>query len=241
MANESNVLTAPYIAFSTFTTALSNLKAHGLPTRLDRSVFTSFAGAVQGQVLSAFKFMGLIDQQGNVQNDLSLLVQADDDGRKPILKALLPKRYKEVFAIDLTKASPLQVSEEIKRYNVTGATHARAVRFFLKAAQYAGLPMSNRLSSKTRSGGPHKKRSVLKRNGQLETKDALQGGQLAVKIGRAETDQGESKTIQLRTGGSLTLVLSVKFVGLDVEDRNFVFELIDKMSSYETKKETASE
>ena len=52
MSEETNVLTAPYIPFPTFTTALSNLKAHGPPTKLDRSVFDSFSGAIQGQVLS---------------------------------------------------------------------------------------------------------------------------------------------------------------------------------------------
>ena len=229
MSEDVNVLTAPYIPFATFTTALSNLKAHGLPMKLDRSVFDSFSGAVQGQVLSAFKFLGLIDEEGGTQADLSALVESDEAGRKKILKSILPKRYKTVFDLDLTKASPLQVKEAIGEYNVTGATHDRAFRFFLKAAQHAEIAMSSRLTSKTRLSGPHKKRTS--RNGQPETEAKLAESQFVT-----ARDQGESKTIQLRTGGSLTLVASVRFVNLDVEDRNFVFELIDKMNGYEQKK-----
>lgn len=46
--------------------------------------------------------------------------------------------------------------------------------------------------------------------------------------------------IELRTGGSLKLVLSVRFVDLDIDDRKFVFDLIDKMTGYEQEKGTGN-
>lgn len=49
--------------------------------------------------------------------------------------------------------------------------------------------------------------------------------------------QGESVTICLRSGGTLTLSASVSLLRLKGEDRLFVFEMIDKLQSYEEKKE----
>jgi hypothetical protein len=48
--------------------------------------------------------------------------------------------------------------------------------------------------------------------------------------------RGEQKTIVLRGGGELTLVASVKFLSMPREDRNFVFELLDKLTEYDERR-----
>jgi hypothetical protein len=50
---------------------------------------------------------------------------------------------------------------------------------------------------------------------------------------------GSSRSVTLKSGGSLTLHVSADLLSLAGEDRKFVFDLIDKLEEYE--KETASE
>lgn len=53
----------------------------------------------------------------------------------------------------------------------------------------------------------------------------------------APSDQEERITVNLKAGGSLTLVTSVKLTKLKGEDRKFVFAVIDMLQEYEEKKE----
>lgn len=48
---------------------------------------------------------------------------------------------------------------------------------------------------------------------------------------------GTSRQVQLKSGGTLTVSASADFFQLNVEDRRFVFELIDKLEEYEKKNE----
>jgi len=63
-----------------------------------------------------------------------------------------------------------------------------------------------------------------KRNADVQLKGGSGGGPTG----------GESKTIRLFGGGSLTLHASVSFFNMPRRDRDFVFELIDKLTEYET-------
>jgi hypothetical protein len=50
-----------------------------------------------------------------------------------------------------------------------------------------------------------------------------------------ERGVAESRAVKLKSGGTLTLSASTKFMALDATDRAFVFELIDKLADYESK------
>jgi hypothetical protein len=49
---------------------------------------------------------------------------------------------------------------------------------------------------------------------------------------------GESRSVTLKSGGTLTLHTTTKFMALSVTDRAFVFELIDKLVDYDQKNTT---
>ena len=48
--------------------------------------------------------------------------------------------------------------------------------------------------------------------------------------------QGNSHTVELRSGGKLTLILSVNMFDLVGEDRDFVFQVIDECQQYESRR-----
>jgi hypothetical protein len=96
-SNGDRALSAPYIAFSSKKTALKQMKEHGIPSRIDRSVLTNFSGAVASQLMTAFKFLGLTDSDGRPQQPLRELVLAVDV--EPLRKSFAPHTRRSLSKI----------------------------------------------------------------------------------------------------------------------------------------------
>lgn len=234
-----------YLPFKTFQSALDNLRSHGMPTKIDKTTWGSRSGADQQQILSAFKFLGLIDDSERPQEVLKKLVEVTSNSQeeKTIVGQLLRQRYSKVFEHDLTKATPGQLSETISNYGATGSTRDRCERFFLKAAEFAGIPMSARLTKgawgasqgstngtddgATRSGNGGRHRRRRRSSSSTESEEHV----------TAPTESGNAmKTIQLPgVGGSLTISGTFNPFGLMGEERTLVYEIIDKMNEFESK------
>ncbi len=206
---------APYVPFKTFLTAVEGFE-RGLPRQLDRSLWPSYSGAIQGQLLGAFRFLGLIDDANCPTQEMKELA-AGRERRRAILRGLLERRYAALVALDLARCSPRQLDDAVREFGLTGATHKKAMSFFLQAATYAGLPLSPLLKGKTR-----------------KTPAAPRRSEPAPKPPVAETPAAMSKSVRLKSGGAITVTASVDLFGLDAADRAFVFSLIDKLKEYES-------
>src|SRR5438128_923376 len=148
----------PYVPFKTFLSAIENLE-HGIPNQIDRSVWPSYSGAIQGQLLATLMFLGLIDDRGIPQPSLHELIE-NKANRKNKLAKILEHAYPDLFALNLAKVSPKQLDDAVAEYGVTGATQRKALAFLLRAARYADLPLSPLLKRKTReSGGTRRRRN----------------------------------------------------------------------------------
>ncbi|MGC2108567.1 MAG: hypothetical protein WA655_03560 [Candidatus Korobacteraceae bacterium] len=117
----------------------------------------------------------------------------------------------------------------MEEYNVSGDTKRKAVAFFLRAAQYADMPMHPLLSGQMRnsSGTRKKKAQTTKRPPEagahyVATPNGSDSGILAK----------NARSIELSSGGTVTLSLSYDPFALSGEDRKFVFELVDKLKAY---------
>lgn len=230
-----------YLPFKTFQSAVDNLRSHGMPTKIDRTTWASRSGADQQQILTAFKFLGLIDDSERPQEVLKKLVDAQPNSQeeKNIIGQILRQRYAKVFEHDLTKATPLQLSEAIASYGATGSTRARCERFFLKAAEFAGIPMSARLSKGAHSIATNGADDASSRpgNGVRHRRRRRASSSSEVEEPAAAVDSGNAmKTIQLPgVGGSLTISGTFNPFGLMGEERTLVYEIIDKMNEFESK------
>ena len=143
---------AAYVPWKTFLTSIEALM-QGLPPRLDRSMWPSLSGGVQSHVLSAFRFMGFVDAEGNVQQALRDIVAAfkanDDAERKTLFRRLLETRYAKVVALASQNGSNQALRDTMRaEYNVSGTTLDRAARFYLDAAEYSGVVVSPHWSRK---------------------------------------------------------------------------------------------
>lgn len=229
---------AAYLPFSTFLTALDHLAAITIPNKIEMGTFPSLAHTAKSQLLSAFKFFELTDEQGTPQPILTDLAHKKDE-RRVLIRQLLETYYPDIVALDFAKVTPSQLESALtgNRYNVSGDTRKKAKTFLLKAAQFAGFTVHPLLTKITRNRGNNNAKKVSAATTK-QTNAGTNGSTQAPpknETNRQPEAQGTQKTIQLQRGGSLTLTVAVNVLELTGSDRNFVFELIDKLNEYEDK------
>jgi hypothetical protein len=156
-----SVGTPPYTSYRTFKTFIEELREHGVPSRIDRSVLTRFSGVVGTQLMHALRFLGLIEDHGRPTQGLKELVSAYGGAHWPErFSELLRQVYAPMFAIDLETATPSHFSEAFRKaFPAADAVVQKCVTFFLYAAADAGVKISGRIlkGRKPRSSAPRKK------------------------------------------------------------------------------------
>lgn len=224
---------AVYVSWPTFKNSIEQL-AQGVPNVIDRSVFPGMAGGVQSQLFAGMRFLGLINDKSVPMKALHELAVNDEVARKAKLREILQDSYSKLFALDLGKTTPGQALEEMRTaYNVSGDTAGKAMRFFLSAVEYVGIPVSPLFkTAKPNNGGnttgtPRRKVKRTKPRTDPLT-DIPPKGDLGGGV-------GESRTVTLRSGGTLTISASAGWLSLSADDRKFVFGLIDELTEYEQK------
>jgi hypothetical protein len=220
--------TPPYLPYKTLIGSLENL-GQGVPPKIDRSIWKNQPGTVQSQILSAYKFLGLIDDLTHPTPILRKLVEQRSSPAS-VLKPLIEERFAEVLNHDLATMTTAMLNTEFETvYGVDGDVKKKATRFFLQAAKANGMTLSKFLLDQTRvSTGPRKKRA------KRDVEGAGNGdGDFESEV---ETPSvGTKKQVTLASGGELKLTISVDLFELSTEDRNFVFGLIDSLKAYEQK------
>jgi hypothetical protein len=219
-----------YVPFSRFVNLLDRLESAGIPPRIERSQWgASMSGALGGQLFSSLRFLELIDGAGQPLPALAELVPKEK--RRSALANLLRRRYGGIFdAADPGHAKRGHLDQAFTAaFTVGGDTRRKAVTFFLKASDYAGVQLSKdvdlRASPRRRSGrGP--RNGIAQRlpganyshsdsDGWSEHgTDAAQNGQYA-------------RTLVLGTHGSITLAIRVNLLTLNDEYRTKLLRLID--------------
>ena len=229
MADSEKKIAAAYVAWGTFKNALDQLSQGVPPNRIDRSVFPGMAWAIQNQLFTGLKFLGLIDEHSRPTPEMEALALGEDEAdRKLALGELLRKRYSHLFALDLKKTTPNELAQKMgEAYGVSGDTKEKAVRFFVSAAEYTGIELSPLFEAgKKTTGGvqrPANKRKARTRVNSIQEPE--------VEAEPAPT--GTSRTVALKSGGTLTLSASLDLFALMPSDRKFVFGIIDMLDGYE--------
>lgn len=224
---------APYLPFATF---LSSLDAftQGVPPKLDRTLWRSQSGFVQGLIMNAYRFFGLVDEDDNDSaTDYLVNMVRNKEQRPKILRDLLYAQYEDILeGHDLTKMTMKMLESQFeKSFAVTGTTKQKAIAFFLKAAKFAEMPLSTFLASQLRNAAPRKKRAkqrLERTNGDEE--ETLDDG--LPPISGAVTH-----TVQLASGGTVSVIVTANPFTMPLEDRNFVFSMIDMVQKYEAQKQ----
>lgn len=232
MGEETSAATPAYLPFKTLTNTFDTL-ADNVPNRIDKSAFPGQSGSGQYQLMLAFKFFGLINDDGKPMPILHELATRDEAKRKAALKKLIDQKYAPLIALNLMKTTPAEFAEKMTEvYNITGDTRLKATRFFLNAAEYLGIavsPLLLRDKTKPVGNGATTKRKRTTKPRQEEVDDDVADSDYESTVSGAE-----SRSVTLRSGGTLTVSATTKFMALSASDRKFVFDLIDKLEAYET-------
>ena len=230
MANDQqSKLIPPYLPYKTLMSSLENL-AQGVPPKLDRSIWKNQPGTVQSQILSAYKFLGLMSDSNEPMDILRFLVE-HRSSPTPVMNKLIDEKYKAILdKHPLNTMTTTMLSNEFESvFQVDGETKKKAIRFFLQAAKANGFVLSKFLLDQTRvpSSGPRKKR--------VSPRDADQDVDETDEDEVHEKGAGTSKMIALKSGGQLSISVSVDLFELSKADREFVFGLIDSLKEYDAK------
>lgn len=167
----------PYIPLMTLENFAGKLKSTVVPPVIDSSLTQSMSGGMAGALMSALKFLGLIEANGKVREPLKKLVAAQGTEQwKSALASVVEPAYAEVIGdLDLLTATPAMLEECFRvRGKATGQVLEKSVRFYLAALAQMEQPISPLLSGRRpRATGASRKgtsRTAQRKNVENERK-----------------------------------------------------------------------
>lgn len=131
--------TPPYISWAILARLIERLETNP-PPRIDRTILTG-SNQTRSQTILALKALELIDSEGALTEPFTTLIAAGDS-RPAMVHSLLKRFYKGPVRLGRVNGTQQQLEEEFRDYGVSGSTVRKAISFFLKAAEYAGLQTS---------------------------------------------------------------------------------------------------
>ena len=155
MVNDRNKKRSPpYVSYRSFLTLLEELQ-RGLPARIDRSYWgDKFSGSTGTQLMSALRFLSLVDYSGAPTSRLKDLVTARGAYRADILRRIIQDSFSFLKddSFESEKATYAQLEEVFKYlYQVDRDVARKCMKFFTEMASDAGIPLSPFITKKSKS------------------------------------------------------------------------------------------
>jgi Family of unknown function (DUF5343) len=156
----------PLIALDNF---IERLRATGIPVVIDSNLTQTVSGGTASALMSALRFLGLVDQSGTPQDSLRKLVAAYDTDRwKDVFGDLVDRAYADIIGdLDLTTATRNMLDDRFRKNSkAAGQVLDKAARFYLGALEKMQRPVSphfklrkaravaSRKASRTTNGKP---------------------------------------------------------------------------------------
>jgi hypothetical protein len=145
----------PYVSYRSFLTLLEELQRGGLPARIDRSYWDQkFSGSTGTQLMSALRFLNLIDANSVPTNYLRDLVAAKGPTRADIMKRISQESFTFLSSsnFECEKATYGQLEEVFKEnYQVEHDVARKCIKFFTEMANFSGIPLSPFITKKSKN------------------------------------------------------------------------------------------
>ncbi len=178
MAEKSRRLLPPYVSYRSLWNFLDRLH-DAIPARIDRSYWgDKFSGSTGTQLMSALKYLGLIDDEGIPTALLRDLVAARDFQRDEIMARIVRNSYGFFLdgAVDYKTATYSQFEDLLQsNYRVNSDVARKCIKFFIDMANDARIPLSPFVVKKTRkpraSTGMKRTRTKIEHSAETVTAD----------------------------------------------------------------------
>jgi hypothetical protein len=135
----------PYVSYRTFLNFIDGLQL-GIPARIDRSYWGErYSGSSGTQLMTALRFLGLIDGTGVPTTRLRQLVSAKGAQRSDVLKQIGQSAFAFLSerSLDPQGATYAQLEESFyNTYQVTGDVARKCIKFFISLENDAGVALS---------------------------------------------------------------------------------------------------
>lgn len=179
---------APYVGFGTFKNFIGKLGENHMPPQIDASLIKGQSGGTQAALLVAMKSLGLIDDDGNVQDELRSLASAHGTKKWATeFRGVLLAAYDEVIsAVPLENGTAKQLEDAFRaKTSLSGSTLRKAIGFFLRALQDAEVPLSPHFRAPKTTSAPKRPRAAKGKTGRPTGSSGSSG---------SEGDSGGSET-----------------------------------------------
>jgi hypothetical protein len=153
----------PYISFRTLLNLVEKMADQGAPPRIDRSYLSGSEGG-KTQVIAALRSLGFISTDGDVTPLMREMVKNPNE-RARIIRELLERHFPEPVRLGSINATQGMLQDAFKAYGITGDTMRKAIAFYLRAAEFADVPVSQHFktpSIQRADGTPGRKTSRAK-------------------------------------------------------------------------------
>jgi hypothetical protein len=212
---------APYMSYATLANFLdTKISGGAVPPRIDTGFLDNYAGSVRPLLLATLKTIGMINDDGLVQESLREAVRSPD-ARKAVLRGWATQFYAEQIKLANQNATAAMLWETFAKHGFNGSTLRRGVIFYLGLSEDLELPKSAYF--KAPKAPPSEARKRPGRGGRGE-QDSSEGAQDHA-VGEAATPRDdeatgtERRTIHLGSAGTVEVIVKVRW--LDLPDDKF--------------------
>jgi Family of unknown function (DUF5343) len=226
--------------------ALERWRDRGLPvpvtadTLLRAGVTTE---SLAPRTLQSLKLLGFLTDDGQPTDEFRELQKVASDQYKERLASLLRVVYADVLAhADPAQDDLERITDQFRVYE-PASLRDRMVTLFIGLAEYAGIISEVRAREVTgRRGAGRAKATAARTSSGRSTPPKPQSQSSGNGAGSpapglsppgVRASGGDSRSLTLRSGGTVTLTVSLNVFDLSTDDREFVWGLIDKMRRYE--------
>jgi hypothetical protein len=141
----------PYVSYKTFGSFLAQLQPQP-PTRIDRSIWGEmFSGSTGTQLMSAMRFLNLIDVNSRPTARLKLLTGATGEHRAVLLRQVADEAYAFVLkgTLDTQNATYAELEDVFQNtYRMKSDVCRKCIKFFTEFSKDAGIPLSPQITKK---------------------------------------------------------------------------------------------
>ena len=150
--NKGKKNSPPYISYKTFKHFLDRLEQQ-LPVRIDRSYWGEmFSGSAGMQLMSAMRFLNLIDANARPMPRLKLLASGITvERRAVVLRQVAEEDYAFVFGgiSDLQNAGYADLEYVFQNaYHMKISVCRKCIKFFVEFSKDGGIPLAPRFTKK---------------------------------------------------------------------------------------------
>jgi hypothetical protein len=143
----------PYVSYRSFITLLEELQ-RGVPARIDRSYWgDKFSGTTGTQLISALRFLNLVDANGVPTSQLKELAVAKGLLRSDIFKKICHESFTFLASssFDPKIATYSQLEEMFNEfYQVERDVARKCIKFFIELAEDSQIPLSEFITKKSK-------------------------------------------------------------------------------------------